>query len=169
MERVRPAAGAGVGLTAALAAVLLAGCSTVVQPKNAAAAVTPTTSASSSASAAPSSATPTPTPTVAGKDVDKTVCPAVRTDIATAKDKAETDKASAKKAGTDLKTLGTQLRTQATKTKVTQLKSTLSTLGTEYQTLGTDTAAGKPTTADEAKIADNGAKLDELCAEKPTS
>lgn len=169
MERVRPAVGAGVGITAALAALLLAGCTTVVQPKNAAATV-PSSAATSSASATPStSATPSPSVTVAGKDVDHAVCTTVRTDVAAAKQKALDDKASAKRMGTDLRTLGTQLKTQAAKTRVAQLKTTLTTFGGEYQTLGSDTAAGRSTTADESKITTTGTKLDTLCAAEPTA
>lgn len=171
MGRVRPAVGTGVGLGAALAALVLAGCSTVVMPKNAAATVSPTISASPSPSSSSATPTPSASTTVAGKDVDHTVCGTVRTEIATALQKAETDKNSDKKSGADLHALGTELKTQAAKTKVSLLKSVLTTLGGQYQTLGTDTEAGRSTaaTADQAKVDASGTKLDEQCAEKPTA
>ncbi|GAA1978827.1 hypothetical protein [Catenulispora subtropica] len=170
----RTVAAARAAAVTAAAAVLLAGCSVTVQPKNAAAARTlaPSTPSASAATPATPSADPTPTPDKpastpsVGKDVDHTACTAVRQALLTAQQKVETDKDSPRRMGQDYKTAATALRTQATKTKNSELKSTLETLGTAYSALGTDTTAHASTEADQKKVAEASKPLDTLCGAK---
>jgi hypothetical protein len=111
------------------------------------------------------SATPTsPKPT--GKDVDHPVCLAVRSAMLTAQQKAVTDKNEPRRLANDFKGAATALRTQAQKTKNTDLKTTLGKIAAAFDALGADVAAGKPTDADQKKIADVGPHLDELCPQK---
>src|ERR1051326_7211763 len=118
---------------ATFTAAFLTACSVTVQPKNAAA-VRPLTASTPSASAAPSTPTPTPTPDKptstpsVGKDVDHTVCTAVRTALLSAQQKVAADKESPRRMGVDYKNAASALRTQATKTKNSELKTTLETL-----------------------------------------
>src|SRR5690348_12129720 len=122
MERLGPGVIAGAGFRATVTAaagvcvaVLLAGCSVTVQPKHPVAAATPSQPASSTPS---STASPTPTPvkTTAAKDVDHTVCAAVRADLLSAQQKVGgADKNDARKMGADFKAAGTALKSQSQK------------------------------------------------------
>jgi hypothetical protein len=167
------AAARAVAVTAA-AAVLLAGCSVTVQPKNAAATrplSSSTPSATVSTPAPPSQdptstpAKPTSTPSV-GKDVDHTACTAVRQALLTAQQKLQTDKESPHKMGQDYKAAATAVRTQAAKTKNSELKSALETLGNAYAALGTDTTAHAATETDQRKVTEAAKPLDTLCGAK---
>src|SRR5258708_1544164 len=137
--------------------MLLAGCSVTVQPKHPVAAATsskPTGTATTPS--APASSTPSK---AAPKDVDHTVCQAVRADLSTGQQKVGgTDKASPRKMGADFKAAGDSLRSESQKTKDTELKATLTQLATDYDSLGANVAAKRPTDADLKKIAEIGPK-----------
>ncbi|NUR62724.1 MAG: hypothetical protein HOV87_29325 [Catenulispora sp.] len=169
---VGPAKAAAVTAAAAAVVLALGACSVTVKPKNAAAArpLTPTTPAATSAASPTPTPKPTPdkptsTPSV-GKDVDHTVCTAVRQALVTAQQKVETDKDSPHRMGQDYRTAASTLRSQAVKTKNTELKTVLETLGNAYSNLGADTAAHDSTDNDKKKVADAAKPLDTLCGAK---
>ncbi|MBW8807208.1 MAG: hypothetical protein JF587_25660 [Catenulisporales bacterium] len=156
---------------ATVTAAFLTACSVTVQPKNAAA-VHPLSSGTSSSSAASSTPTPTPTPDKptstpsVGKDVDHTVCTAVREALLTAQQKVAADKESPRHMGTDYRTAAGALRTQAAKTKNSELKTTLEALASAYQGLGNDTIAHASTENDQKKVTEASKPLDTLCGAK---
>ena len=169
MERLGPGVEAGTGMRARTAligvctALLLAGCSVTVQPKHPVAVGTTAAPTTPSTSAPVTHTTPKPEP----KDVDHTVCLAVRSALLTAQQKVSgADKNSKRRMGADYKDVGTALRTQAGKTKDSDLKSTLNQFASDYEALGSDVAAGRNTDADLKKITDLGPHLDELCPQK---